>query len=269
MARFVVISLFIALLFVFVPNPCHCGRGTRAAGRRSRESSYAAPKPAVEHPNPDSISRFRSRMAVSGWCLLHLVGTEYQQERMVVVLLRRFLSCDRRPRAPLGELGRSQAAPAECREKLSRRVSRPASTSEVKRPAPGEEDFGICPSCNLAPADLKKDPNSFNADRTRAASGQRPVRLRRPRPAGSPLVAGMITQGIEDLSRRILTLTVFLSVSVRKGTTFSGQWGPPERLRRDPFDHAQGSNQLAGLARDRSVAAGRSDRSTEAQAVSR
>src|SRR5271166_5332521 len=60
-----------------------------------------------------------------------------------------------------------------------------------------------------------------------------------------------------------------LSVSVRKGTTFSGQWGPPERLRRDPFDHAQGSSQLAGLARARSVAAGRSDRWTEAQAVSR
>src|SRR5271157_787815 len=60
-----------------------------------------------------------------------------------------------------------------------------------------------------------------------------------------------------------------VSVSVRKGTTFSGQWGPPERLRRDPFDHAQGSSQLAGLARARSVAAGRSDRWTEAQAVSR
>ena len=60
-----------------------------------------------------------------------------------------------------------------------------------------------------------------------------------------------------------------MSVSVRKGTTFSGQWGPPERLRRDPFDHAQGSSQLAGLARARSVAAGRSDRWTEAQAVSR
>ena len=52
-----------------------------------------------------------------------------------------------------------------------------------------------------------------------------------------------------------------MSVSVRKGTTFSGQWGPPERLRRDPFDHAQGSNQLAGLARAarwlRGVAIGR------------
>ena len=40
-----------------------------------------------------------------------------------------------------------------------------------------------------------------------------------------------------------------LSVSVREGTTFSVQWGPPQRLRRDPFDHRQGSSQVAGLRR--------------------
>jgi hypothetical protein len=46
-----------------------------------------------------------------------------------------------------------------------------------------------------------------------------------------------------------------MSVSVRKGTTLGDQWVPAERLRRDPFDHAQGSSQLLG-----SVAARRGDR---------
>jgi glycosyltransferase involved in cell wall biosynthesis len=46
-----------------------------------------------------------------------------------------------------------------------------------------------------------------------------------------------------------------LSVSARKGTTLGDQWVPAERLRRDPFDHAQGSSQLLG-----SVAARRGDR---------
>ena len=39
-----------------------------------------------------------------------------------------------------------------------------------------------------------------------------------------------------------------LSVSVRKGTTFSVQWGPPQWLRRDPFDPSQGSNRLDDLS---------------------
>jgi hypothetical protein len=33
------------------------------------------------------------------------------------------------------------------------------------------------------------------------------------------------------------TEAIRLSVSVSEGTTFSVQWGPPERLRRDPSDH--------------------------------
>ena len=54
-----------------------------------------------------------------------------------------------------------------------------------------------------------------------------------------------------------------MSVPVRKGTTLGDQWVPAERLRRDPFDHSQGSNKLAGLARARSVAVGRGDRQAE------
>ena len=40
----------------------------------------------------------------------------------------------------------------------------------------------------------------------------------------------------------------WVSVSVRMGTTFSGQWEPPERLRRDPIDrglHRRPESELA------------------------
>jgi hypothetical protein len=37
-----------------------------------------------------------------------------------------------------------------------------------------------------------------------------------------------------------------VSVSVSEGTTFSVQWGPPQRLRRDPFDRREGSILFAG-----------------------
>jgi hypothetical protein len=46
----------------------------------------------------------------------------------------------------------------------------------------------------------------------------------------------------------------FLSVSVRMGTTFSGQWEPPERLQRDPpVIGGRTSSRSVRLARARSA----------------
>jgi hypothetical protein len=55
-----------------------------------------------------------------------------------------------------------------------------------------------------------------------------------------------------------------VSVSVRKGTTFSVQWGPPRRLRGNPFAHREGSSRGAGLTGAGSAFVWRSHRLAEA-----
>ena len=76
--------------------------------------------------------------------------------------------------------------------------------------------------------------------------------------------------GWVDLPALLKTLDfdrMVVSVPVRKDTTLGDQRVSAERLRRDPFDRSQGSNQLAGLARDRSLAVGRGDRLAEVVAM--